>query len=184
MIANAPYIDYKDYIFNFPIVNEYIIDTSENNDYFENTLSFLNVNQEVNHIISTEEVVNNEQNLSKQISDITTVLSFIEKAPLIFASSTTQFVLSAFEKMRDGLMQLSLDCLSTDISQEDECLFMYGQKNNIKLFFNLFFEENDVETLVNVSTSKGKYVIEDNIENSLQRLFEIFQKESPYENIS
>lgn len=184
MIANAPYIDYKDCIFNFPIVNEYIIDTSENNDSFENTLSFLNVNQEVHHIISTEEVVNNEQNLSKQISDITTVLSFIEKAPLIFASSTTQFVLSAFEKMRDGLMQLSLDCLSTDISQEDECLFMYGQKNNIKLFFNLFFEENDVETLVNVSTSRGKYIIEDNIENSLQQLFEIFQKESSYENIS
>ena len=86
--------------------------------------------------------------------------------------------------MRDGLMQLSLDCLSTDISQEDECLFMYGQKNNIKLFFNLFFEENDVETLVNISTSRGKYIIEDNIENSLQQLFEIFQKESSYENIS
>ena len=136
------------------------------------------------YTIKENSIVNNEQNLSKQISDITTVLSFIEKAPLIFASSTTQFVLSAFEKMRDGLMQLSLDCLSTDISQEDECLFMYGQKNNIKLFFNLFFEENDVETLVNVSTSRGKYIIEDNIENSLQQLFEIFQKESSYENIS
>jgi hypothetical protein len=53
---------------------------------------------------------------------------------------------------------------------------MYGQKNDIKFFFNLFFEKNDVETLVNISTPNGKYVIEDNIENSIQRIFKIFQE--------
>jgi hypothetical protein len=68
----------------------------------------------------------------------------------------------------------------TDISQEDECIFMYGQKNDIKFFFNLFFEENDVETLVNISTPNGKYVIEDNIENSIQRIHEIFQTETTF----
>lgn len=86
--------------------------------------------------------------------------------------------------MRNGLMLLSLDLLCTDISQEEECLFMYGQKNDIKLFFNLFFENDDVEALVNVSTPNKKYVIEDNIENSIKRLFEIFQKEELYGHLS
>jgi len=61
---------------------------------------------------------------------------------------------------------------------------MYGQKKDVKIFFNLFFEENDVETLVNISTPNGKYVIEDNIENSIQRVFKIFQAEGLYGNLS
>ena len=61
---------------------------------------------------------------------------------------------------------------------------MYGQKKDVKIFFNLFFEENDVETLVNISTPNGKYVIEDNIENSIQGVFKIFQAEGLYGNLS
>lgn len=110
-------------------------------------------------------------------NDIIKVQTFIKNVPKVFASSSEQFVITAFEEMRNGLMQLSLDLLFTDISQEEECLFMYGQKNDIKLFFNLFFEENDVKTLVNISTPNGKYIIEDNIKNSIKRLFKIFQKE-------
>ena len=62
----------------------------------------------------------------------------MDNVPTIFAGSSEQFVLSTFEEMRNGLMPLSLDLFLTDISQEDECLFMYGQKNDIKFFFNLF----------------------------------------------
>ena len=75
--------------------------------------------------------------------------------------------------MRDGLMNLSFDLLATDISIDEECLFVYAQKKDIKLFFNLFFERDSVETLVNVSTPSGKYVIESDIENTIQRLSEI-----------
>ena len=37
---------------------------------------------------------------------------------------------------------------------------------------------------VNISTPNGKYVIEDNIENSIQRVFKIFQAEGLYGNLS
>ena len=180
MIANAPYIEPCVYdCFNAQIINECIINTSKNEDCIDdNTLFFLNAykNQEYQRY-STEEIIDKEQSICKQIGDITKVQTFIKSTPELFASSSEQFVITAFEEMRDGLMQLSLDLLCTDISQEEECLFMYGQKNDRKLFFNLFFENDDVETLVNVSTPNKKYVIEDNIENSIKRLFEIFQEE-------
>lgn len=80
------------------------------------------------------------------------------------------------EEIRNGLIPLQLDTFLTDISREEECVFIYGQKNDIKFFFNLFFEENDVETLVNISTPNGKYIIEDNIKNSIKRILETFQE--------
>lgn len=169
MFANVPYIDP-------PIVNERVIDSSENNGYANKTISFLNIYEETYDQTSTEETIKKEQIISEQIREIKKIQSFIDNVPTIFAGSSEQFVLSTFEEMRNGLMPLSLDLFLTDISQEDECMFMYGQKNDIKFFFNLFFEENDVETLVNISTPNGKYVIEDNIENSIQRIFKIFQE--------
>lgn len=116
--------------------------------------------------------------VSEQISEVTKVQSYMNNVPTIFAGSSKQFVLSTFEEIINGLMPLSLDLFLTDISHEDECMFMYGQKNDINFFFNLFFEKNDVKTLVNVSTPNGKYVIEDNIENSIQRIFKIFRNYS------
>ena len=186
MIANAPYVDYIENCFiNSPIiVNEYIIDVVDNSESTGETFSFLNICKEIHHPISTEEIINHEQIRSERISEVTKIQSYMDNVPTIFAGSSEQFVLSTFEEMRNGLMPLSLDLFLTDISQEDECMFMYGQKNDIKFFFNLFFEENDVETLVNISTPNGKYVIEDNIENSIQRIFEIFQAEKTYEYLS
>lgn len=185
MIANVPYIETGDYyFFASPIVNERTIDLSEENDSADTTLSFFNVYEGLQQIISTEEIIDKEQNIYRQVNDIMRVHSFIKNSPSIFASSSEQYIITAFEKMRDGLIKLSLDTILTDISEEDECLFIYGTKNDIKLFFNLFFEKDNVETLVNISTSNGKYIIEDNIENSIQRLFEIFQAENSYEHLS
>lgn len=187
MIANVPYIESCVYdYFSTPIINEYIINASENENCIDDsTLFFLNAYKDREyHTSSTEEIIDKEQSISRQIGDLTKVQTFIKNAPKVFASSSEQFVITAFEEMRNGLMQLSLDLLFTDISQEEECLFMYGQKKDVKIFFNLFFEENDVETLVNISTPNGKYVIEDNIENSIQRVFKIFQAEGLYGNLS
>ena len=187
MIANAPYIESCVYdYFSTPIINEYIINASENENCIDDsTLFFLNAYKDREyHTSSTEEIIDKEQSISRQIGDFIKVQTFIKNAPKVFASSSEQFVITAFEEMRNGLMQLSLDLLFTDISQEEECLFMYGKKKDVKIFFNLFFEENDVETLVNISTPNGKYVIEDNIENSIQRVFKIFQAEELYGNLS
>lgn len=177
MFANVPYIDP-------PIINERVIDSFENNEYANKTISFLNICKEIHHPISTEEIINHEQIRSERISEVTKIQSYMDNVPTIFAGSSEQFVLSTFKEIRNGLIPLSLDLFLTDISQEDECMFMYGQKNDIKFFFNLFFEKNDVETLVNISTPNGKYVIENNIENSIQRIFEIFQTEKTYEYLS
>jgi hypothetical protein len=185
MIANIPYLDLMDNSLVYsPIVNEYTIDNTNKKENLDNSVSFLNVCDNIYYLISTEEVINSERNLSNRINDITRIQSFMQKAPSVFAFSSEQFVLSAFEEMRNGLMQLSLDLLSSDISEEEECFFMYGQKKDVKIFFNLFFEENDVEALVNISTPNGKYSIEDSIENSIQRLFKIFQAEGLYGNLS
>lgn len=177
MFANVPYIDP-------PIINERVIDSFENNEYANKTISFLNICKETYHQTSTEETIEEEQIISEQIREVKKIQSFIDNVPTIFAGSSEQFVLSTFKEIRNGLIPLSLDLFLTDISQEDECMFMYGQKNDIKFFFNLFFEKNDVETLVNISTPNGKYVIENNIENSIQRIFEIFQTEKTYEYLS
>lgn len=179
MIANAPYIDLinNNFIYS-PIVNEYTVDFTDDNKNNDNTLSFLNVYEDLYQITPTEEVVNREQKLSKRICDIMRIQYFIQKYPSIFACSSEQFVLSTIEQIHNGLTQLSFDLLSSNIAEEEECFFIYGQKKDIKIFFNLFFEKNDVETLVNISTQSNKYVIEDNVENSIQRLYEICQKKN------
>lgn len=174
MIVNVPNIDTCNGFLNPCIVNECVIEDGNQNDYCDNTMiSFFNAIKEIYHDDSTEEVIANERNVYRHISDVKKIRMFMEKVPIIFASSSEQFVLSSFTEMRNGLMKLSFDLLATDISMDEECLFMYAQKKDIKLFFNLFFEKDFVETLVNVSTPNGKYVIEDNIENSIRRLFEI-----------
>lgn len=174
MIVNVPNIDICNGFVNPYIVNECVIEDSHLNDYCnDTTISFFNAIKEIYCDYSTEEVIANECNVYRYISDVQKIKLFLEKAPTIFASSTEQFVLSSFIEMRDGLMNLSFDLLATDISIDEECLFVYAQKKDIKLFFNLFFERDSVETLVNVSTPSGKYVIESDIENTIQRLSEI-----------
>lgn len=185
MIANVPYIETSDYSFYpTPVVNEYVISAPNNESDLEEQYFFLNLFKSLSHISSTEEIIDKEQKVGRRIKDITDVCSFLKNNPEIFAFSSEQFVLSTFEKLRSGLMQFCLDFYYIGISLEEECLFVYGQKDSIKLFFNLFFEKNEVETLVNISASTGKYIIEDNIENSIQQLFEIFQAEPFYASLS
>ena len=76
------------------------------------------------------------------------------------------------KELLDKLKPLQMDVLTSDYSKEEECFFIYGQKGNVKFFFNLFSEKNNCEALVNISTSNGKYTIEDNVENALQQLFD------------
>lgn len=187
MIANVPYIEtfgYKYKSFNTPVVDESVRCTSDDEGDLKERISFLNAYKSLRHVSSTEEIINRERRVDRRIKDITTVRSFLEKHPEVFAFSSEQFVLAAFEKMRNGLMQLSLDSYYTGISSDEGCLFIYGRKGGVKLFFNLFFEKNEVETLVNISMPGGKYIIEDNIENSVQQLFEILQTESFYAELS
>lgn len=79
------------------------------------------------------------------------------------------------EQIYNRLKSLSWDMIVVDSSEEENCSFIYGQKGEIKMFFNLF---PDNEVLVNISTLYNKYVIEDNTENSVQRLVEFLKQNS------
>ena len=113
MIANAPYIESCVYdYFSTPIINEYINASENENSIDDSTLFFLNAYKDREyHTSSTEEIIDKEQSISRQIGDFTKVQTFIKIAPKVFASSSEQFVITAFEEMRNGLMQLSLDLL-------------------------------------------------------------------------
>ena len=87
MIANAPYIESCVYdYFSTPIINEYIINTSKNEDCIDdNTLFFLNAYKDREYqTSSTEEIIDKEQSISRQIGDITKVQTFIKNAPKVF----------------------------------------------------------------------------------------------------
>ena len=67
----------------------------------------------------------------------------------------------------------------TEVSTEDECLSNYYEFDDRKIFFNLFFEENEKEpiALINV-TSDGKFQsLEGSIENTVDRLRLILTKQ-------
>lgn len=81
MIANAPYIESCVYdYFSTPIINEYIINASENENCIDDsTLFFLNAYKDREyHTSSTEEIIDKEQSISRQIGDFIKVQTFIK----------------------------------------------------------------------------------------------------------
>ena len=91
----------------------------------------------------------------------------------VFGNSSEHFVISEYSKMRKAFIDMSFDEFHTDISRRDECLFIYGVKNNSKLFFNLYFEDNAVEALVNISTPGGKFVLDGKVEDCIMQMSKI-----------
>lgn len=137
-----------------------------------NTVSFLNASYNGN-FFSTREIIKKEKETAERINDRQLVKEFYNNASDIFGSCSESFVLSEYEKMRNAFIELSFDKFYTDISKSDECLFIYGIKGDLKLFFNLFFEGNIVEALVNISTPDNKYVLDGDIESCVSEMFQI-----------
>ena len=135
MIANLTYTNLIDNCFNNSSINEY----NPNKECSKNSISFLNAYH--NSITSTEEEIIKQRKIRRRIDEITKFQSFMQKAPSIFALSPENVVLSVLEKVSCELKKLSLDLFISDISEEDECVFMYGQKKNTKFLINIFFEE-------------------------------------------
>lgn len=137
-----------------------------------NTTSFLNAIYN-GKFMPTKEVVKIGKETLERINDRQLVKGFYNDAPDIFGSCSETFVLSEYEKMRNAFIELSFDKFYTDISKNDECLFIYGIKGDIKLFFNLFFEVCTVEALVNISTPGDKYVLNGDIESCVSEMFQL-----------
>lgn len=47
--------------------------------------------------------------------------------------------MTTIEQIYNRLKSLSWDMIVVDSSEEENYTFIYGQKGNIKMFFNLFF---------------------------------------------
>lgn len=174
MIANAA--------IQFPTYEHHIFKEwrlSESDNMVDGScISFMEYNCECElfNQASTEDIIKNEYAISRRILDIQKVDAFYDAHPEIFALSSKQDVISTFDNVRDCILQLSPDLYSISLSIEEECLFIYCQKDNVKLFFNLFFDDDKIEPLINVSTPNDKYSIEDDIEQSTKKLQEILQQ--------
>lgn len=66
----------------------------------------------------------------------------------------------------------------TEVSTEDECLYNYYEFDDRKIFFNLFFEENEETPIAQINvTADGKFhSLEGSIETSAARLQIILAK--------
>ena len=117
----------------------------------------------------TESVMGEQESLK----DLIRVKEMHNESKHVFGNSSEHFVMSEYLKMRNAFVDMSFDEFHTDISHSDECLFIYGVKKNSKLFFNLFFEDNAVEALVNISTPGGKFVLDGKVEDCIMQMSKI-----------
>lgn len=115
--------------------------------------------------------------INENINNRKLVEAFYDESSEIFGSSSKEFVLSEYQKMLNAFTKISFDKFYTNISKDDKCLFIYAIKGETKLFFNLFFDKNTVEALVNISTPGGKQVLSGDIENCISEMSEMFLKD-------
>lgn len=92
----------------------------------------------------------------------------------IFEKCQYHNVISEYSKIHKMFVDMSFDEFHTDISPDDRCIFIYGIKDKSKLFFNMLFENDNIEDLVNISTPNNKFsycgTIDDCIKNT-KKLF-------------
>lgn len=176
MLANAPYIEYNT---NLPIVsNIYEWDLEEINKktYATTNVSFFNSCVQ-HHNLNTVEVIQLQSNISDITEAFGKVAEYMKHYPNIFAGISKEIVMMNYMKALNNIIEKNPDIIHTDISKEDECLFIYFQKGSTKVFFNMFYED-EVEALINISTEQHKYTIEDSIENGIKQMSDILQNNS------
>jgi hypothetical protein len=140
----------------------------QHENYSHKNVPYLNA--EYDYVTSATEFVMGEQ---ESLKDLIRVKEMHNESKHVFGNSSEHFVMSEYLKMRNAFVDMSFDEFHTDISHSDECLFIYGVKKNSKLFFNLFFEDNAVEALVNISTPGGKFVFDGKVEDCIMQMSKI-----------
>ncbi len=89
-----------------------------------------------------------------------------------FAKIDKDFVYSL-----DQIFKLSPTVVSAGVS-EDECVFIYAEVNDKKIHFDIFFEEESSEILLNITENKKPLCIYDGmLEEAICKLKDIFKKD-------
>ena len=174
MLANAPYIEYNT---NLPIVSnivyEWRLEEREKDEYGIADVSFFN--SYMSDIkLNTIEIIQLQSNISDLTEAFGKVTEYTKQYPKIFANVTRDIVLMNYMEVLNSIIEKNPDVVHTDISKEDECLFIYFQKGKTKVFFNMFYDD-EVEALINISTEQHKYTIEDSIENGIEQMSNILR---------
>ena len=77
----------------------------------------------------------------------------------------------------DQIFKLSPSVVSAGVS-EDECVFIYAEVNDKKIHFDIFFEEESSEILLNITENKKPLCIYDGmLEEAICKLKQIFEKD-------
>ena len=177
MLANAPYIEYDS---GLPIVSNIVCERkSEEREKTEHDIadvSFFNSYMRGKKL-NTIEVIQLQSNISDLTEVFEQVTEYTKHYPNIFANVLCDIVLMNYMKAFNNIIEKNPDLTHTDISEEDECLFIYFQKGKTKVFFNMFFDD-EVEALINISTEQHKYTIEDNIENGIEQMSVILRNDT------
>lgn len=82
----------------------------------------------------------------------------------------------AYFKMSEAMNAIMPDyCnVETAVSEEDECLYNYYEFNNKKIFFNLFFDDEEPDTIAVINLkSKEKFI---SIEGSIEKAVDYLKK--------
>lgn len=78
-------------------------------------------------------------------------------------------VKSEFEYSLNSILKMSPDIIS--VGAEEDCVFIYAEYGNKSIFFNLFFEEEVTEAIVNIAEDTNPVMSYSNtVENSLNEL--------------
>lgn len=177
MLANAPYIEYNS---NLPIVSnivyEYRFEEREKTEHDITDVSFFNSYMRTKKL-NTIEVIQLQSNISDLTKVFDAVTEYTKHYPNIFANVPRDMVLMKYMIALNNIIEKNPDLIHTDISEEDECLFIYFQKGNTKVFFNMFYDD-EVEALINISTEQHKYTIEDSIENGIKQMSVILRNDT------
>lgn len=172
MLANAPYIEYNDFL---PDVSNIVIEQRfEKKKPLANTAdaSLFNFHMKMK-MPNTLEVIQQQSNIAFLAESYQKVKGYIEHYSHIFSNIPEEIVLMNYMHVLNNIIKAQPEAVHTDISIEDECLFVFFQKGKSKVFFNIFFDDG-IEALINISTEQQKYTIESNIENGISQMSKLF----------
>ena len=178
-MLNAPYIDYDK---NHPVVSNIIADYRlfEPRKQVGKTAN-VGIFNLYRQVIRSDAY--NNMILSDLIEECLKVYAYIQQYPGIFENVKEEIVLSSYIYALTSIVRMKPEVVHTSVSKEDECLFIYFQKGNIKTFYNLFYGD-EAEALINIYTGQNMHTIEGTVEKGSREMFEIISMEEPRKNVS
>lgn len=101
------------------------------------------------------------------------ILKVLQKCSNIFTNVDKNTLTDTFVYIIDTIEKCKPEKIHIDFSKEDECIFVFCKKNKIKLFFNIFYdEEMDAVLNVFIEGEDKFYTFEGNIKEMLEKVKE------------